>query len=93
MAYDMKYGRVTVDGDSVDALAVDTDKAKAFNESEEPVFIIRAQDALAVPAIARYQSLAIEAELPMEFINALNEVIANFAEWQTDNAEVVKKPD
>jgi hypothetical protein len=90
MAYDMKYGTVTVDGDGTDA---DPEKAKAFNESGEPVFIIRAQDALAVPAIARYQSLAIEAELPMEFINSLNEVIATFAEWQTDNAEAVKKPD
>lgn len=59
----------------------------------EPLFIIRGQDALAVAAIARYQTLAIEAECDQSFINGLNESIGEFADWQHNNAESVKKPD
>lgn len=61
--------------------------------SGEPLFIIRAKDILSCPAIARYQTLAIEAGCDESFINGLNESIGQFADWQADNAESVKKPD
>jgi hypothetical protein len=77
MAIDLKYGEVDI---------VDVPK-------DEPVFILRAKDILSVPAIARYQTLATEAECGEGFFRGLNEVIASFAEWQTNNAELVKKPD
>lgn len=60
---------------------------------DEPLFIIRGQDVLAIPAIARYQGLAMEAELGEDFINGLNNSVALFATWQTDNPEAVRKPD
>lgn len=62
---------------------------------DEPLFIIRGQDRLAVPAIARYQTLAIEAECSPDFINGLNEAMGEFLEWQSkaENVETVKNPD
>lgn len=94
MAYDLKYGKVTVDGDHEDdAYDVSADRARRFNESEEPVFILRAQDGLAVPAIARYHVLAMEAELPAEFIQGVAEVQQTFMNWQRENPERVRKPD
>lgn len=57
----------------------------------EPLFIIRAQDKLAVPAITSYRIHAIEAECPNAFLDNLIEVSQEFQEWQSRNP--VKTPD
>lgn len=64
----------------------------------EPVFILRAQDVLTVPAIARYRNLAAQIEDPeklpdSEWFRGIDEVIGEFQKWQTDNPEKIKVPD
>lgn len=95
MAYDVKYGRVTVDGDTEDTVRADgLARAEKFNASEEPVFILRAQDIHAVPTIARYQALieATDGHDP-EMLKKLDGVMDTFSEWQTDNHDRVKLAD
>lgn len=83
MLYDAKYGQVTVENPPQSAL----------DDVEEPVFILRGQDALALRVLARYKNAAIQAELPDEFLVALDEVTNTFAKFQNANLDRVKKPD
>jgi hypothetical protein len=81
MAVDRKYGKVSIKGIPAD----------------EPVFILRAQDALAIQTIARYQTFAhaldgTSARAP-EFVSSLDEVMADFRSWQSDNPDALKLPD
>lgn len=79
MAVDRKYGKVSIKG----------------IPANEPVFILRAQDLLAVKTIARYQTFAAELEgdsaRDAEFVNSLNDVQEAFLTWQADNT--TKLPD
>jgi hypothetical protein len=92
MAYDAKYGHVTVDGDTGEESGLD--RAAKFNTTEEPVFILRGQDIHAVPTIARYQALieATDGHDP-EVVQKLDEVLKTISEWQTDNHDRVKLAD
>lgn len=97
MAYDMKYGKVTVDGDldklTPEEAEIVDERVRKFNSSDEPVFILRAQDALSVPALARYHVLAVESGLPQAFTDGLNGVIDTFVEWQNERPDSVSMPD
>lgn len=64
MAISKKYGTLTV----------------SKVEDEEPVFIIRAQDRLAVPAIQMYKALAESHDL--ELAGELEGVIEDFRQWK-----------
>ena len=58
----------------------------------EPVFVLRSQDVLAVPAITQYARLAVqigEYELSRQVQAAALEV----AEWQAAHPDLVKVPD
>jgi hypothetical protein len=63
-----------------------------FLHDQEPFFLVRAQDVLAVPAITQYAVLARqigEHDLARQVLAAAVEV----AEWQRDHAELVGVPD
>lgn len=63
---------------------------------DEPIFILRAQDTLSVPAIARYAILAQELEMDKPddaWFRHIDEIQAQFSQWQTSHANKVKIPD
>jgi len=68
---------------------------------EEPIFILRAQDALSVPTIQRYANFAAAVEATVdrpepfsqEWLNNKDKVIEDFASWQHANPDKVKLPD
>lgn len=59
---------------------------------DEPVFVIRAQDMLAVPAIRAYATMAEDACIPWSFIDDINQHLHRVKEWQNNNVKV-KWPD
>lgn len=82
MAKDNKYGQVSIPG----------------VPDDEPVFILRAQDDLALHTITRYRNTASQIEdkekLPSnEWFAALDSVIADFGQWRQDNPDKMKIPD
>lgn len=85
MGIDAKYGKVTLEN-----------PPKSLIESE-PLFVLRAADALAVQTIARYRNFADSIEEktkpPHSWFEALDKVIADFAAWQQKHASRVKVPD
>jgi hypothetical protein len=52
---------------------------------DEPVFIIRAQDKLAVPIIQEYMALAEEKGVSDEFLDHLDRVCGDIKVWQRQN--------
>ena len=64
---------------------------------DEPIFILRAQDMLSIPTIARYDVAAreiAEHERPgKEWFESLEAHQAEFAKWQAENLDKVKIPD
>lgn len=88
MAKDHKYGDVTVENEP----------GTPLNGTDEPVFILRAQDQEAMPTIARYinryrQIEDPEAQRSEEFFTTLDEVQEAFRAWQTANRDKMKLAD
>lgn len=88
MALDLKYGQVTVEHEP----------GTSLNGTDEPVFVLRAQDKLAVQTIARYRNFAAqieeeESQRSEEFFTVLDNVLEAFTDWQRENADKVKLPD
>jgi hypothetical protein len=84
MALDGKYGEVTLQ-ENFD-----------LSESTEPVFVIRAQDQLALQIIRDYRFAYEDAygiAADVDFKDSLERVYDVFEEWQENNKEKVKKPD
>ena len=64
--------------------------------ADEPIFIIRAQDVLSIPAIARYDVLArqlVENRPAEKWYEQIGEVMADFTAWQDANPSKVSFPD
>ncbi|HEY1248637.1 MAG TPA: hypothetical protein VGE97_06600 [Nitrososphaera sp.] len=86
MALDSKYGEVTFS---------DPDHF-ALSESSEPVFVIRAQDELALQILRDYRFAYTDAygeEADQNFVENMERIYEVFEEWQENNAESVGKPD
>jgi hypothetical protein len=84
MALDSKYGEVTFQENFV------------LSESTEPVFVIRAQDELALQIIRDYRFAYRDAygnDADSAFEESLERVYDVFEEWQENNTDQVKKPD
>jgi hypothetical protein len=83
MALSAKYGEVTLQENS------------DLSESSEPVFIIRAQDALALQMIRdyRYAYTDYYGEENPSLVEDLERTYEVFDEWQQNNADKVKQPD
>ena len=85
MPHDLKYG------------SVEMENRPTTMTDDEPVFIIRARDAYALPAIARYEILYTLGQREgfnpetSEFIKGLREVRNLFEDWQRNNT--VRQPD
>lgn len=80
MPRDRKYGNVSTD-------------VVAFNESDEPVFIIRAQDAASVSALYAYALMALNKGASPSFAEDVTASAKRFADWQARNLLKVKVPD
>lgn len=61
--------------------------------SNEPLFIIRAQDELAEGALITYYESAKIAGCTQLFLDDLLEIISKFHTWATDNPDRMKIPD
>lgn len=90
---DAKYGRVYLDG------SVIPDSARTDGSgNDEPVFILRAQDDMALHTLTRYRNTMASIEdadkLPSpEWFEGLDAVIASFANYRSANPDLVKVPD
>lgn len=65
---------------------------------DEPIFILRAQDKLALPTIQRYvnhaNGIEIESEQRShEWFDGMDEVLREFTTWQQGNKDQLKLPD
>lgn len=87
MAIDRKYGKVTAErGDVAHGDGV------PLNESDEPCFVIRAQDVLAVAAIRDYAHRAFHKGLA-DVAGGAHAAADAVADWQFANEDAVKDPD
>lgn len=75
MANGIKYGQVTTEKRSIG--------------EDEPVFILRARDALAGPMLEIYRVLCTLAGSPQEHLNALQDTYDAIASWQAENGTQV----
>jgi hypothetical protein len=78
MAIEGKYGEITTEHGSIGA--------------DEPVFLLRAQDKLAVAAIEAYVRLCSANSCPSPHLEALDVAIGRFVEWQFNHPQRVKLP-
>lgn len=85
MPLDLKYGEVEME------------KRPSTMKDDEPVFILRAQDILALPIIARYENLYRLSQPDgfdsnaSEFLSNVRNVRIAFEDWQRNNKS--KLPD
>ncbi len=86
MAQSGKYGRITVELDS---------KSHPLNDprSDEPVFLVRGRDAVAVLALVTYKQAALAHGAGPRVEIGMDKLIEEFRVWQRDHAHVVKTPD
>jgi len=84
LALDLKYGEVTLQENA------------ELSESTEPVFCLRASDALALQMLRDYRFAFTDAygeEADKNFTDQLERCYDIFEEWQENNPEKVKQPD
>jgi len=79
MGYDGKYGRVTTERKEI--------------PDDEPVIVIRAQDALACPLVSAYFELCVRRGAGEEHRRAVEQAYTRFADWQEAHAGQVRLPD
>ena len=79
MGFDGKYGEVTTELKDIPA--------------DEPVFLFRAQDTLAVLALDEYLEELNRNDRPESLCDAVGEAIERFLKWQGANPDRVKQPD
>ena len=60
---------------------------------DEPLFLIRGKDLLAVEAVLNYRNLASQHSVASEFLTHLDEVISGISDFQRSNPERCKFPD
>ena len=80
MARDGKYGDIEIPG----------------IPDDEPIFVLRAQDVLAIPTLVRYENFRINVENDtptQEWLADLEAQIERFGEWAKQHADKMKVPD
>lgn len=78
MAFDRKYGKVLIETDSVN---------NPLHGTDEPVFILRAQDKSSLNVLRDYADLNPSLAAPMK------KVWDDFKKWQAMHPELVKQAD
>jgi hypothetical protein len=71
MAQSQKYGKVTTE--------------QGFIPPDEPVFIIRAQDRLALLLLEHYRLLCVDARSTVKHLQGIGDMLVMFREWQAKN--------
>ncbi|MFC3453985.1 hypothetical protein [Amycolatopsis speibonae] len=71
MAIDTKYGRVTLENGTIG--------------EDEPVFVLRGQDALAPEVLAEYRRLCVVAGSPSKHLDGIDAATSAVVEWQQNN--------
>ena len=61
--------------------------------TDEPIFIIRANDKLSIEILFKYLQTATNAECDREFLEDMLNVISNFQSYQQVNKTKIKIPD
>lgn len=89
MAVDRKYGRVTAEKGDVQHGEL---FGVPLNDSDEPCFVIRAQDALSPGAVRDYERRAYRAGLD-EVAKGAAAAAEAIEAWQSEHPDRVKKPD
>lgn len=79
MGYSRKHGRVTTERKQV--------------PDDEPVFVIRAADALACPLLSAYYNLCTKNGAAVDHAVSVEAEYTRFADWQEAHPERVKLPD
>ena len=68
MGYDLKYGKVTLENKQI--------------PDDEPVFVLRAQDKLAVVALVAYLEAAhVQSNMNAGALDSLFQTLSNFRNW------------
>jgi hypothetical protein len=75
MGHERKYGEITTE--------------RGYIPPEEPVFLLRAQDICAVPAMQKYLDECIDQGSPEYHINGVGEAIQRFLDWETSHGAKV----
>lgn len=79
MGIDEKYGRVVTERGSI--------------PDDEPVFVLRAKDRLAIETLVAYRQAVVATQGDTAHAVVVETVIANFQEWRRANPDLVKDPD
>lgn len=87
MAVDAKYGLVLTEFGG----RIYGSDGVPLNESEEPVFVLRAQDVTSLKTLEAYRFIGTEAGVSEDQIEGVDKVIDNFRAWQTTHK--TKLPD
>lgn len=58
-----------------------------------PVFVLTAKDKLSHQIINEYLNLAVKENCNVDFINGVEEVVNDFADWKQENNHLIKLPD
>jgi hypothetical protein len=82
MAKDLKYPRVDIDTGGHSPIGED-----------EPIFILRAQDKKSVKLLDSYLLLCQGSGCSGDHLEAIEENIKRFEDWQSQNPSAVKLPD
>jgi hypothetical protein len=80
-------GKFSIDGDRV----IKTSNGEAIPD-DEPVFLLRARDHLAIPLLEIYNQLSIVDGCNEYHFDALNKTIAKFAQFSRLNPGRMKQP-
>lgn len=90
MAYDLKYGEVTVEHEPGNPL----------NGEDEIVVVFRGRDELLFPLLYRYKNLArntmeegAKRQVSQEFIQQLDKLLEAVGTWQDNHPDLLKLPD
>lgn len=83
MALSSKYGDVQVN----------LEPGNPLNDTDEPVFILRARDRTSVLALTMYLQGALGNGAGHQVAVGMQEEIRRFRTWQAENPELVKIPD
>lgn len=60
---------------------------------DEPVFVLRAQDNLALPTLEQYEGFAEDNGCDPSFLEDLRQVKNRFEDWRIKNTAKIKNPD
>lgn len=78
MGTEAKYGKITTERGTI--------------PDGEPVFLLRAQDALMCPTLSAYHSACEKAGAPQQHLEGIERAYTQAADWQESHPELVKTP-